>query len=126
MLLLWQLRAAAAKEAGTCVTRVATRGVEDGGSLQILRLPYKGQRVELWRASDWLKHDQRPLKAKQSRQTRVKLLEVSGKNQVNEFWTIGRARGVRFDFILVNTCLWPQTDEGYKLVQAYRPNVYSP
>ena len=46
-------------------------GVESGRGLPVRRHSYRGQRMELWRASDWLKTTKHQLKVKQSRQTRV-------------------------------------------------------
>ena len=41
-------------------------GVEGAGGLPVRRHSYGGHRVELWKASDWLKNDKKQLKVKQS------------------------------------------------------------
>ena len=55
-----ELRAAAAKQAGTCVLLVwrccvVVWDVEDEGGLSVRRHSYWGHRVELWRIVDWPK-----------------------------------------------------------------------
>ena len=47
--------------------------MEGGRGLPVRRHSYGGHRVELWKASDWLKNDKKQLKVKQSRQSRVHL-----------------------------------------------------
>ena len=76
-----------------CCSYVVVWDVEGGRGLPVRRHSCGGYRVELWRASDRLKNEQKQLKVKQSRLSRGLYL---AKNRYNALWTNGRARGVRF------------------------------
>ena len=64
-----ELRAAAARQADTCIQRLLVRhGVRCGAGLPVRRHSYRGCRVEVWTIADWLNNDRKQPKVKQSRQ----------------------------------------------------------
>ena len=85
------------------------RGVEGGGGLPVRRHSCGGHRVELWRASDWLKSDKKQLKVKQRIQTGVYLGFTRPKTGTMRFGPMAGPVGCAFDLILYCTCFWPQT-----------------
>ena len=82
-------------------------GVEGGGGLPVRRHSCGGHRVELWRASDWLKNDKKQLKVKQSRQTRVYLGFIRPKTGTMRFGPMAGLVGCAFYLILECTYFGP-------------------
>ena len=74
-------------------------GVEGGGGLPVRRHSYGGHRVELWRASDWLKNEKKQLKVKQSRQTQVCLGFNGAKTGTMSFGPMAGLVGCVFNLI---------------------------
>ena len=81
--------------------------VKSGGGPLVPRHSYGGHRVELWRASDWLKNDKKRLKIKQSRQTRVYLGYIRTKSGTMRSGLMAGLAGYTCDLISERTCFWP-------------------
>ena len=90
-----ELRAAAAKQADTCVAGVAWCGMLRVEGLPVRRHSYRGHRVELWMIADRLKCSKRQLNVKQNRQLGC-TWALCGTNRHSVFQTNGRARGLGF------------------------------
>ena len=93
-------------------------GVEGGEGLPVRQHLNGGYRVEPWRASDWLKNDQKKLEVKQSRQSRVYLGFFRPKTGTIRFGPMTGLVGYAFGFISECTCFWPQTDQVYLFLAA--------
>ena len=99
-----------------CCSHGMVWGVEGEWGLPVRRHSYGGNRVEPWRASDWLKNDEKQLKAKQSRQTRVYLGFIRPKTGTMRFGPMAGLVGCAFDLLLElpgfgpnrprHTCFW--------------------
>ena len=109
-----------------CCSYGVVWGVEGEGGLAVRRYWYGRHRVELWRASEWLKNDEKHLKVKQSRQTCVYLGYIPPKTSTMFFGPMPGLVGRAFDLILECTCFWPGTDQVYLfLAAALFRNVFS-
>ena len=97
-----------------CCSYGVVLGVKGGGGLPVRQNSYAGHRVNLLRASDWLKNGKKKqLKVKQSRQTRVYLGFNGPKTGTMRFGPMAGLVGCAFDLILECTCFWLQTAQVY-------------
>ena len=73
--------------------------MEGGRGLPVRRHSYGGHRVELWKASDWLKNDKKQLKVKQSRQIQVYMGFNEAKTGTMSFGPMAGLVGCAFNLI---------------------------
>ena len=92
--------------------------VKGGGDHPVPRYSYGGPRVELWRASDWLKNDKKRLKIQESRPTRVYLGFIRLKSGTMRFEPMAGLVRCSFDLIAERTCFWPQMDHVHMFLAA--------
>ena len=105
-----------------CCSYGVVWGVEGGGGLPVRRHSYGGHRVELWRASD-----EKQLKVKQSRQTRVYLVFFRPKTGTTRFGPMAGRVGCGFDLILELLVFYPKRPKVYLfLAAAYKNTTRSP
>ena len=84
-----------------CCSYGVVLGVKGGGGLPVRQNSYAGHRVNLLRASDWLKNGKKKqLSVKQSRQTRVCLGYIQPKTGTTRFGAMAKLMGCVLFLIL--------------------------
>ena len=92
--------------------------MKSGGGSPVPRHSYGGHTVDLWRASDWVKNDQKRLEITQSRQARVYLGYIRPKSSTMRSGPMAGLAGYNLDLISERTCFWPQTDQVHLFLAA--------